>query len=181
MCRHSTGFNPDYCSWCIAERKGKQTVSTETGCGSNGLGINGVNGFKHFKYEDNSNFWATIGFLAKHAKIVAEVLITNKEKFIEEYAKKKGHAPSESYVIEIKCQRTWGHKYYIHFPSWENVDLGNITPINQGSHSIASSMDLVLWLLDLGFELGITHDVEEIRSNVPEKFVEDFDLGTILN
>lgn len=180
MCRHATNFKEETCSWCIAEKKDQQTVCSESGCGSNGLGINGVNGFKKFRHEDSSVFYASIGFLATHADIVAMVIIKNEEDFKKRYTDLKGHEPV---FCKLKNEDQWANelRVIVELPSWE-TNFGNIIPVKgSGNKKHLNSNDFVWWLLEKGFDLGKKHDVENIRTYVPEEFKEDFDLGTIVN
>jgi hypothetical protein len=133
--------------------------------------------YRNFSYESTEEFWKSIGFLASHAELVAFVVEKNEDSFLQRYYELKEREPLRFTLISNPKQ--WGNELRVIVePSW-NLTLGNIIPVtgNTENRINFNSNSLVWWLLELGFDLGRNHDVESIRSSVPNEFKEAFDEG----
>jgi hypothetical protein len=137
-------------------------------------------------FTPSNGFYRTLGYLAKNATLYIRVLAKNVDDFHEKFFELKGYDP----IVEpgIFCilksnedSSAWSNELsiFIELPSWE-LDTGNIKPENEKKdvgRVALNSTAWVWWLLEKGFNLGNKHDIEAIRSSVPEWFRESFDSG----
>ena len=127
--------------------------------------------YNTWKYNPTSKYYRTIGYLAVKASIFAEVNHLKEDYFIRRYKDLKGKDPK--YCVQQDCNR-WGLK----------LDIRCIHP------DFDYELDGLIWdgleirknnfawaLLEMGFDLGHNHDIEKIRSEIPEEHLDSFDNG----
>jgi hypothetical protein len=124
------------------------------------------------------NYFRTIGYLASRATIAAEVNPRCEQSFVERYTALKGKSPVYR-LQEVKYYR-WFLKMNIvcKVPDFD-YDLGygvKFKTYKEGTGEIFNN-NLIWELLEMGFDLGNTHDVDAIRNEVPEKYLGAFDEG----
>lgn len=125
----------------------------------------------------------TIGFLAKNCKIIVRVTPKTEDKFINAYADIKDEYP-DGYETDI-CPNTWGTVIRMVF---NTKNINSLSPFNfpnkpvdgSGEHEmLVNNTDWGMELLSIGFDLGRSHDIDEIRSNIPEQHIKNFEEGLI--
>ncbi|OGM09209.1 hypothetical protein A2Z67_04690 [Candidatus Woesebacteria bacterium RBG_13_36_22] len=141
---------------------------------------------KEFLFTDSNNFYKTLGYLAKHSKLYVRVLVKNKDDFHDKFFELKGYdlvvEPGVFCILKSKegtSQFADELSVIVKIPDWE-LDTGNIEPeggIKSTGRVYFNSTEMVWWLLGRGFNVGKPHNIEEIRSSVPDWYKESFDLG----
>jgi len=136
----------------------------------------------------NAKYAFTLGYLAKHACIVADIPYTSQESFDTTYESIKGVEPnkeSPKYMVH-KCSDTWTYAIRVYFTIKEDIDEADLVLPksvidNMGNHDRRTkriSENAWAWrIIGMGFDLDTNHNVDLIRSNIPEQYKEAFDNG----
>ena len=169
-----------YCTLGVCgEKKVKAGLLKESCCRQSSSGYSGYRTFhRKFHVPNSPEFYKTLGYFAMYATIYAILISKTEKKFKEGYVTLKGHEPVS--FCSVIDKNKWADELMVTYflPSWE-LDVGNIPEVNgRGCGRCRCSNSLVWWLLEIGFDLGKRHDIEAIRSHVPEEFKEVFDSGT---
>lgn len=144
---------------------------------------------KPFLFTPSNNFYKTLGYLAKYSKLYIRVLVKDKELFHDEFFELKGYdlVPEPGVFCILKSNEGTSQfaselSVVVRNPGWE-LDTGSIKQEggkkSTESKVIYNSADMVWWLLEQGFNVGRPHDIEQIRSGVPDWFKESFDSGVM--
>lgn len=142
---------------------------------------------KPFLFSPSSDFYRSLGYLAKNSILYVRILVKDKEDFHEEFFELKGYDPVVEPGVFCILKSNEGTSQFaselsvvVRTPAWD-LDTGNIKPEggkkSTGSKAFFHSADMVWWLLKIGFNVGRPNDIEQIRSSVPDWFKESFDLG----
>ena len=158
----------------------------------------------HLEDEDFSKkYYRTLGFLARNTKIIARIPSDTKEWFDERYCMVKGNYPEKSqpgYILHTEDTNKWYAQVQILFylPTGKSTDMvlepgmvlvkgssyDELKPYSidypaytKNTKFIVNGNELCWSLLELGFDLGDVHNIEEIRSHVPAEYVKCFDEG----
>lgn len=130
----------------------------------------------------------TLGYLSTHANIVADIPYTSQKSFDAKYIDVKGTAPDkdiESYSIH-KCSDTWSYSIRVFFvldhpetekqlclPASLEENTSNIDSVTKR----ISDNEWAWRMLAMGFNIGINHNIDHIRSSIPAEYTKAFDLG----
>jgi hypothetical protein len=132
----------------------------------------------------NEKFYFTIGFLAKNCKIIARVTPKTEHRFANDYMSIKGTYPYDLDGYEVDtCTNTWGSVIRIVFDTKNISSLAFFSfpnePINgSGDYElIINNLEWGMELLEMGFNVGKNHNIEEIKSNVPAQYIKNFEEG----
>lgn len=142
---------------------------------------------KLFSFVPSNDFYRSLGYLAKHSTLYVRILLRNQEDFHDEFFELKGYDPVVEPGVFCVLQSNEGTSQFadelsivVRTPGWE-LDTGNIKPEggkkSVGNKAFFHSADMVWWLLKIGFNVGKLHNIEQIRSSVPDGYKESFDLG----
>ncbi len=133
--------------------------------------------YKEFTVPHSPEFWKSIGYLAKHSTLIIHSVRDNHQvEFEEHYSEIKGKCVGVKYFIQ-KDPKHWGIELRIKIkdnpPGWK-LNVGN-RQFDEDKE--IRSNEIVWWLIGIGFDWGSDHNLEEIRSNVPETYRDSFDSG----
>lgn len=140
---------------------------------------------KNFSGEDE--YFRTLGYLAKHGKMEAEVPEKDTIRFERNFERIKAERPSvgNHYRILIDKTNKFGPQIRIFFPESNLREIFVPPGINNKRNqnldkqtSCNVSDNQWCWeLLEMGFNLGKEHDIERVISNIPNEHKESFYVG----
>lgn len=144
--------------------------------------------YRKFQFVLSNEFYKTLGYLAKNATLYIKLLPKNVGIFYDEFFELKGYDPVEESGVfcilqENEKSSPWSNELsvFVELPKGWELNTGNIESENlknkRGSRATFNSTSWVWWLLEQGFNLGRVHNIEQIRSSVPDWFKESFDSG----
>jgi len=119
--------------------------------------------------DDPHEYWKLIGRLARYAVLRAVVHPQYEDRFVRKY-------PNQPYSLE---KNKFGNELSVNLPldkikTWALNSIGNIPKtVWTGTFNSNNLFDI---LYNMGFS-GKTHDIDSIKSNVPDEFKDDFDEG----
>lgn len=132
----------------------------------------------------NEKYYFTIGFLTNNCKIIARVTPKTENKFVNDYVSIKDAYPYDIDGYEVDtCVNTWSNVIRIVF---DTKNIKSLSPfsfpnepiVGSGEHElIVNNLDWGMELLTIGFNIGKKHDIEEIQSNVPIQYIQNFKEG----
>ena len=136
-------------------------------------------------YSDEK-YYFTIGFLTKNCKIVVRVTPKTENKFVNDYVGIKDDYPynMDGYEVDT-CVNTWGNVIRIVFDtkninSFSSFSFPNEPVDGSGEHELLiNNLDWGMELLSIGFDIGRNHNIDEIRNNIPEQHIKNFEEGLI--
>ena len=130
-------------------------------------------------------YFRTLGFLARHGELHAEVPPKFRDTFEEKYQNMAGYWPvlheDKYFPIDVMTDYDkWGPELRIYFPDRDDVEFPLAVELRSGvaSGTLRINNNHYWWqLVQVGFRLGTEHDVKKIRASVPAGFRTDFDKG----
>ncbi len=137
--------------------------------------------------DSKENYYRTLGFLAKHGRIIARVTPKTEHNFVNKYIDIKDEYPYELDGYEVDtCLNTWSNVIRIIF-STKNISSLNMfsfpnSPVlGSGDHDmIINNLEWGFGLFEMGFGLGTNHNIEEIESNIPDEYIKYFKEGLVI-
>ena len=134
----------------------------------------------------NEKYYRTVGFLAKNSKIIARVTPKTENNFVNFYVSIKNIQPYDLSGYEVDtCVNTWGNVIRIIFDTKNISSLSSFSFKNKpvsGSNDHEMIVNDLYWgmeLLEMGFNIGNEHDVDEIRNKIPEQHIKNFEEGLL--
>jgi hypothetical protein len=143
-----------------------------------------LSGVEKLDEENESTYAFTLGYLARHGYLTADIPSPKQDRFDEQYEALKGKGPDResSHYMVHKCKETWQYALRMYVPVGE-LDLAlpesvvnNVS--NHGSDTKRISDNQWAWrLLAMGFDLGNEHNTELIKASIDPDLIEDFEAG----
>jgi len=142
----------------------------------------------HNKDVDNKLYTKTLGFMAKNSLIMALITQSDIKNFNRKFLRLLGEYPDEDsngYCIHVG--KAWSSTIRVIFKMPDGLftndfrfGIVNKLDIKTGSGKDELNINNIIWgfdLLSMGFNLGSKHDIEKIKSNIPRKYLTDFEEG----
>jgi len=138
--------------------------------------------------EQKIKYYRSIGHLAQHSEIVAEVADKARSWFDESYCLIKNKYPEgQGYAPLAPKSNKWATEIRIRFDLPEGITSQDIVfgpEVNLVSRNSSydyeiNKNELGWYLLSLGFNLGKNHDINEIKSHIPDVYTKYFNEGLI--
>ena len=130
-------------------------------------------------------YFKTLGYLAKNGTFKAEMLHGDIQRFLHNFKAIKGTTPSvEEFLVLPHKTNKYGLQLRIWFKDAAITFPDNITKRNNSkANPLLCNVSSNEWwweLLNMGFNIGSKHNIQEIRNNIPEQYKEAFEQGTNL-
>lgn len=138
---------------------------------------------------ENQRYFMTLGFLVRHGFIEAIIPPKSEKGFVENYFKMKGRRPRQDnpgyYLHRDIIVNKWGIEMRLTFTIPRSINLSELD--FGGAYNLVESPDpeklrinsneLCYRLLEIGYDLGVNHDMAQIEANVPQQYRDDFKRG----
>jgi len=140
----------------------------------------------HADHFQNEKYFRTLGYLSVHCFIEAIIPFKSKCGFDKTFKIIKGRPPRNNeqgyYIHNDPEVDKWGIEMRLTFPMQDTtaLDFGSpYVPVRSPDPTKfrINSNELCFRLLKLGFNLGDVHDVEKIKSSIPENYRTAFEVG----
>ena len=135
---------------------------------------------------NDHNKYFMLGFYAKHAYLGTKVTVRSEHTFVGDYFQLKTDDPYDrrGYHIDV-CPNTWAHSMFMKFKKVhapEEITYPRDARVIEFDNHAPNDFFIYhtnwCWqLLSMGFNIGTDHDMDEIRSHVPEKHRQAFEAG----
>ena len=136
---------------------------------------------------NNRQYFKTLGYISKKCTIEAILPPKSVAGFENNYYKIKGHTPikSHGYYIHDDDLAKWGVEMRLTFPIPNSIEIdeldfgGSVTIVKSPEPDMLriNNNAFCYKLLQFGFDLGLNHDVNAIKNNIPESFKSNFQEG----
>jgi len=138
----------------------------------------------------NESYFRSLGFVCHSGFIEAIIPLKSKAGFDKTFLRIKGRQPRSNepgyYVHNDPVVNKWGVEMRLTFsmPRKSQIDFGISYVLVKSTDPTKlriNSNELCYRLLESGFNLGEIHDVEKIKSNLPDLYKASFEEGLLLN
>ncbi len=136
----------------------------------------------------NKQYFKTLGYLTKKGFIEAIIPPKSKDGFDSTYYGIKRQFPQDNqpgYYVHDQGVDKWGTEMRLTFKipktiSENELAFGPSVNVRESPNrdELRINKNSLCWyLLEIGFNLGSNHDTNQIKSNIPEKYKENFQKG----
>lgn len=140
---------------------------------------------REIQFVNDVHKYFMLGYYAKYAWFKARPTARAEHSFVGDYFSMKSDSPEDKpgYGVDI-CPNTWALAMHIRFPL-ETAPSHICYPrdaklIKKKNHTLIYHTDWCWRLLDMGFDLGNHHNIEEIIAHVPDQHRSAFVSGNMI-